>query len=93
MGKPVVASAIGPLEALLQDGAGVTVPPTDPEALANAILGLLREPQLAQSFAEKARRRALEYRWETIAGAMVDVYQRFLSASRGRHLVPASLGR
>ena len=93
MGKAVVASAIGPLEALLQDGAGVTVPPTDPEALADAILGLLREPQLAQSLAERARRRSLEYRWETIAGAMVDVYQRFLSASRGRHLVPASLGR
>lgn len=41
---PVVASAVGGIPETVGDGAGILVPPGDPEALADALDGLIRTP-------------------------------------------------
>lgn len=43
--RPVVASAVGGLTDLLADGGGVTVPPEEPAALAEALLTLVDDPE------------------------------------------------
>jgi glycosyltransferase involved in cell wall biosynthesis len=44
MQRPVVASDIGPSREILGEAAGLLVPPGDPEALAAALVRLLRDP-------------------------------------------------
>jgi glycosyltransferase involved in cell wall biosynthesis len=52
MRKPVVASAVGGIpEVIHHQRTGVLVPPNDPQALANAVVQLLRDPQSAAAWA------------------------------------------
>ncbi len=54
---PAVGSAVGGIPEALVDGeTGLTVPPRDPQALAAAILRVLREPELAERLRENGRR-------------------------------------
>jgi len=49
LGRPVVATAVGPVPSMVIDGeTGRLVPPSDPPALAAAITDLLRNPEDAQ---------------------------------------------
>ena len=59
-GRPLVASAVGALPDLVQDGA-VLVPPGDPAALAAAVRRLLDDPKEAAAVA--ARGRAVAATW------------------------------
>src|SRR5262245_6791462 len=53
MRKPVVASAIGGIPEVIQhQRTGLLVPPNDPQALANAVVQLLRDPQSAAAWAQ-----------------------------------------
>ncbi|WP_460890901.1 glycosyltransferase family 4 protein, partial [Ramlibacter alkalitolerans] len=62
MGLPVVASRVSGIPELVQDGVnGLLVEPDAAPALANAISQLLRQPQQAAAFGERAR--------ATVAGA------------------------
>ena len=55
-GRPVVASAIGGIPELVEDGStGILVPPGDREALLRAIEGLFREPARAARMGEAGR--------------------------------------
>jgi len=57
-GLPVVATAVGGTPELVIDGeTGLLVPPHDPAALAQAILTLLRDPDLARRLGENGRQR------------------------------------
>jgi len=60
-GRPVVASAAGgPLE-LIEDGAtGLLTPPGDAAALADALVGLFRDPAGREAMGRAARARAVE---------------------------------
>jgi sugar transferase (PEP-CTERM/EpsH1 system associated) len=60
-GLPVVATAVGGTPEVVIDGeTGLLVPPSDPEALANALSKLLREPDLRQRMGQSGRQRAFE---------------------------------
>jgi glycosyltransferase involved in cell wall biosynthesis len=53
MRKPVVASAVGGIpEVIEHERTGLLVPPNDPQALADAILRLRRDPQAAGTWAQ-----------------------------------------
>jgi len=60
-GRAVVASAIGGLPELVVDGVtGLVVPPSEPDALREAIRSLLGDPERARMMGAAGRRRALE---------------------------------
>ncbi len=60
LGKPVVAvNAAGPAEILADGAGGVLVPPDDAAALADAVIGLRRDPPRAAALGEAGRRRVL----------------------------------
>ncbi len=58
-GRPVVATRVGVIPELVADGkTGLLVPPGDPEAMASALLRLLRDPGLSRRMGEAGRVRA-----------------------------------
>lgn len=60
-GKPMVATAVDGTPEVIVDGkTGLTVPPGDPQRLADAICRLLRDPALRQSLGRAGRRWVLE---------------------------------
>lgn len=61
-GKPVVATAVGGAnEAIVEGITGYVVPPRDPQALAEAMLRLLTDPERRREFGAKGRRRIEEH--------------------------------
>ena len=62
LGVPVVATAVGGLPEIIEDGVtGLLVPPKDPEALALACLELLDNPGRRQQMATASRKRCAAY--------------------------------
>ncbi|WP_448564671.1 glycosyltransferase family 4 protein [Trichothermofontia sp.] len=62
---PVVGAPSGAAPELLADGAGILVPPEDPQAMAEAIIALIQGPQAEwQQMSERAYRKATSYTWE-----------------------------
>jgi glycosyltransferase involved in cell wall biosynthesis len=56
IGLPVVATRVGGIPALVEDGkTGLLVPPGDPLSLARAIIRLIEDPGLAAALAARAR--------------------------------------
>ncbi|MBN2409486.1 MAG: glycosyltransferase family 4 protein [Candidatus Aminicenantes bacterium] len=56
LGRPIVATAVDGVPEILEDGrTGLLVPPGDPEALAGAVIRLLRDREEAGRLAEKAK--------------------------------------
>jgi D-inositol-3-phosphate glycosyltransferase len=77
-GTPVVASQVGGLAFLVQDGeTGYTVPADDPEALADRLSILLSNHPLRKQMGEKASEFARLYAWQKIADRINDVYLEF----------------
>jgi len=75
-GIPVVASQVGGLAFLVQDGVnGFTVPVDEPQALAECLLKLLQDVPLRRQMGEQAADFALDYSWEKIAARIVKLYQ------------------
>jgi glycosyltransferase involved in cell wall biosynthesis len=59
--KPVVASCVGGIPEIVEDGlSGFVVPRAEPQALADAVLRLLKEPGRARRMGEAGRRIAVE---------------------------------
>lgn len=80
MAKPVVASDLGgPRELVVPGETGFLVPPSEPEALADAIARVLEDPDLARRMGEAGHQRALRlYSAETNARQTVEVYEELL---------------
>ena len=79
-GTPVVASQVGGLAFLVQDGeTGFTVPVDDPNALAERLTELLENPDLCQRMGKCAVEFAQDYAWEIIAKRIVRLYNDVLS--------------
>lgn len=76
LGVPVVTGAVGDRPALLAGGAaGALVRPGDPGALAEAIVGLLRDEPRRVALAEAGREHARSYDWPRLARAWASVYE------------------
>ena len=78
-GRPVVATAVGGLREVIDDGrSGVLVPPRDPPALARALEGLLRDPARREAIAAAARERLDDYTIERAAERFAALYEELL---------------
>jgi phosphatidylinositol alpha-mannosyltransferase len=85
VGLPVVCSDIGGYRDLVRDGSeGLLVPPRDPEALAEALAGLLDNPARRAAMGQAAAVAARRYAWEVVAGEVAEVYRGALAAGPGQ---------
>ena len=75
-GVPVVASAVGGILEVVEDGrTGLLVPPARPDELADAIRRVLDDRDLARAFGEAGRRRVEErFSWNSVAERTRKVY-------------------
>ena len=80
-GLPVVATAVGGTPEVVVDGVtGFLVPPRDPQALADAILRLLRDPELRQRMGEAGRARvAAHFSIEQMVHKTEALYEQLLA--------------
>lgn len=83
-GRPVVATSVGGLPEIVQDGVtGILVPSQDPAGLAGAISTLIRSPDLRSKMGRAARTRVeRDFTWNRVAQKTVDVYLRAGRRSR-----------
>jgi glycosyltransferase involved in cell wall biosynthesis len=76
-GLPIVGCDFGPTkEILTKHRCGLTVDPTDPTAIAEAVTWLLDHEDEAAEMAERAKAISPQYVWERQADALVAGYQR-----------------
>jgi D-inositol-3-phosphate glycosyltransferase len=74
-GVPVVASAVGGLLSLVDDGkTGYLVDGRDPAVFARHADAILGDPALAATLSESAARRARQYTWSTAAARLRRLY-------------------
>jgi alpha-maltose-1-phosphate synthase len=75
-GTAVVASDVGGIPEVVEHGhTGLLVPPGDPEALADALNTLVRDPAKAAAMGNAGRERAVtEFSWTTIAAQTAQLY-------------------
>jgi glycosyltransferase involved in cell wall biosynthesis len=90
-GTPVVATRAGGIPEAIVDGqSGLLVPPHDEDALAHAIVQLLRDPDLRKRLGAAARARVVaEFSVETMVAKTLTVYETRLAraADAGRQKV------
>ncbi len=86
LGKPVVATEVGGNTELVEPGVtGLLVPPRDPQALAQAVISLLEDPQESQAMGERGSevvRR--QFSLEGMVKNYQDLYQEVLARKRER---------
>jgi glycosyltransferase involved in cell wall biosynthesis len=80
-GKPIVATRVGGIPEVIEDGAhGVLVPPRNEAALAAAIGGLLRDPDAAREMGLRARDRCRrEFSLDRTVERLQQLYERLHS--------------
>jgi glycosyltransferase involved in cell wall biosynthesis/peptidoglycan/xylan/chitin deacetylase (PgdA/CDA1 family) len=83
-GLPVVASAVGGIPELVMDGrTGRLVPPGKPDALADALLSVLDDPERAADFGRAGRRVIAEtYSFDRMVGQFETLYEREFEVRR-----------
>jgi D-inositol-3-phosphate glycosyltransferase len=78
-GTPVVASDVGGLHYLVQDGkTGFVVPSGNPEALVDPLNELMNNDNLRKKMGQQAARFAQKYSWELISAEIAKVYAELL---------------
>ena len=84
-GLPIVSTRAGGIPDIVEDGrTGLLVPLDDPQALADATLRLLREPELAIRLAEAGRESCVDYSWQRAADGWRSVYFAVAASSSDR---------
>lgn len=82
-GVPVVATAVGGVPDVVEDGAsGMLVPPGDPVAMAAAVRRLVRDPALRERLVSGGRLRAQRFGAQECIDRLVEEYER-MAAERG----------
>lgn len=90
-GRPVVASRVGAIPESLRHGTeGLLVPPNDPRGLADAMINVLRNPDLALKLGRSARIKAeKELNWEgEISKKVRIVYQKAIEMQKNKISYP-----
>ena len=78
-GTPVVASQVGGLAFLVQDGVtGYTVPSGDPQALCDRLTKLIMDDELRREMGERAASFAKEYAWDIITDRIISLYNQVM---------------
>jgi glycosyltransferase involved in cell wall biosynthesis len=79
-GTPVIGTRAGALpEVVGEEGAGILVPARNPQALAQAIRELLRDPERRKKMGIAGRQRVEKlFTWERVAEQTVEVYKELL---------------
>lgn len=79
-GVPVVSTDVGGVPYIVRDGVtALLVPPSNPEAMANAIMRLLDQPELADSLRQAGLREAQKYSWPAVRDRLLSLYLRLAS--------------
>ena len=77
---PLVATAVGGVTELVQDGhTGLLVPPRDPWGLAAAIEHVLTDRVLSERLAEEAARDLEQYEIDAVAARFADLYEQLVA--------------
>ena len=75
-GVPVVSTNVGGVPFILRDDVtGLMVPAGDPQAMADAVLRLLGNPEIASRIAAAATRDVQQYAWAHVRQRWADVYR------------------
>lgn len=75
-GVPVISTTTGGIPELLDNGAGILVPPEDSEALANAIERLFKDPELRRELGIKGREKVVkEFAIDSVVRKMVELFK------------------
>ncbi len=75
-GTPVIASEVGGLGYLVQNGVtGYTIPDSDPAELCDKLSHLLGNENLRSQMGNSAAEYAADYAWNKIASQIIDVYK------------------
>lgn len=74
-GTPIVATRVGGLRFTIDDGvSGVLIPPSEPNALAEALHQVLTDHALRSRMQVGARQTAIRFAWQTITSAVLGIY-------------------
>lgn len=78
--KPVIVTNVGSIPEIVADGkTGLVIEPKDSNAIANAIIALLKNDDLRRSLGENGlRKQREELSWGSIAKKTIEVYQNIL---------------
>lgn len=75
-GTPVIASEVGGLGYLVQDGlTGYTIPDSDPLALCDKLSAILGDNRVRNEMGRRAAEYAANYAWEKVVVQIVEVYK------------------
>jgi glycosyltransferase involved in cell wall biosynthesis len=79
-GKPVVVTAAGGLDSLVDDRGGVKVPVGDSEKLAEGLITLLRNPALCRQMGNHNREVAVsKYDWVVVLDELERIYEQTIT--------------
>jgi glycosyltransferase involved in cell wall biosynthesis len=82
-GIPLVATAVGGLREVIDDGvSGVLVPPRDHHAVADALAALLNDPDRRARLSAKASERLQRFTIDNVASRFADLYEALVSEAR-----------
>jgi phenylacetate-CoA ligase len=81
-GVPVVSTGVGGVPFIVRDGeTALLVPPGDAQAMADAVLCVLTDADLARRLAEAGQREARRYAWPQVAPVLAELYRRVTGPS------------
>jgi D-inositol-3-phosphate glycosyltransferase len=82
-GTPVIASQVGGLAFLVQDGiTGYTIPSDDHDILCDRLTAILGDEELRRKMGKAASEYARDYDWEKIAIQIVGVYNKMIASKK-----------
>jgi len=90
-GTPVIGSKVGGIKFTVRDGeTGYLVPPNDPDAIAERIICLYKNPQNQAQFGTFGMQRAKElFTWQQVTSAVAALYEEVLTTSPASPSLPA----